>query len=321
MKIQQIISNRWWNKNGSFDIVHEWEDQMAKDLSLPIMGDYSIFGNKYVRRIPLLYHFATKGKKSLVFDMYTNKTDFYKYCNSNIVPIIIDFFETENQIGLIEKAYKSCKVVFISSKEAYEFLKEHKCKLNIEHLPLSLPDKYAITKNTHYDKDVDVLLIGRPNKVLLEWIKKYIDQHPKTRCAFRSDKGGFVDNFGQFVGNAHTRELYLQMLRRTNVALYSTPGMDKSRKGAQGYNQVTPRFLELLASGCQVIARYPDNPDTEYYELGKITPHTESYEMFEEQMNRYLSTEADMGKYSMYLKKHYTSYVSKILMDKLQKIK
>ena len=74
-----------------------------------------------------------------------------------------------------------------------------------------------------------------------------------------------------------------------------------------GFSQVTPRFLEMVASGCNIIARYKTNADTDYYELEKFCQSINTYEEFEKEMDKCRIKGPDMTFYSSYLKKHYTS--------------
>ena len=89
--------------------------------------------------------------------------------------------------------------------------------------------------------------------------------------------------------------------------VYSTPGIDGGETRTNGFNQITPRFLELIACGCHVIARYPSNPDTDYYEINKFCPNIEDYLQFEKRLDYCLETEVNLDNYRHYLLKHYTS--------------
>lgn len=70
-------------------------------------------------------------------------------------------------------------------------------------------------------------------------------------------------------------------MRKGKMGLYSTPGIDGDESRTKGYHQVTPRFLELVATGCHIIARYSMNSDTEYYDLKSFSENIETYEQFE----------------------------------------
>lgn len=109
-------------------------------------------------------------------------------------------------------------------------------------------------------------------------------------------------------------------MRQARCALYSTPGIDGGEARTNGYNQVTPRFLEEIACGCNVICRYKPNSDTEYYEMEKYWKNIETYEDFSIEFEKALFEEADMEFASKYLSKHYTSVRAYQLKELLKKI-
>ena len=51
-----------------------------------------------------------------------------------------------------------------------------------------------------------------------------------------------------------SRDGYLDSMKKSRIALYATPGIDGGEKRTNGFSQVTPRFLEMVASGCNIIA-------------------------------------------------------------------
>jgi hypothetical protein len=99
----------------------------------------------------------------------------------------------------------------------------------------------------------------------------------------------------------------MDLMRKSRIGFYATPGIDGGEIRTKGFNQVTPRFLELLSCECHVIARYKNNPDTDYYELSKFSTNINSYETFENTMNWARNNPIDKNKYVEYLEKHYTS--------------
>ena len=83
-----------------------------------------------------------------------------------------------------------------------------------------------------------------------------------------------------------SRDGYLDSMKKSRIALYATPGIDGGEKRTNGFSQVTPRFLEMVASGCNIIARYKTNADTDYYELEKFCQSINTYEEFEKEMDK-----------------------------------
>lgn len=104
-------------------------------------------------------------------------------------------------------------------------------------------------------------------------------------------------------------------MQKAKAALYATPGIDGEEIRTNGFSQVTPRFFELISSGCHILARYEANPDTEYYELETIAKSITTYQQFEEELDFARLEIVDMAKYATYLKKHYTSERSKKLKE------
>ena len=106
----------------------------------------------------------------------------------------------------------------------------------------------------------------------------------------------------------------------TRIALYSTPSMDGSRPDANGFNQVTPKFLEYISSQCHVLLRYKRNPDTDFYELSKFGKNIESYEDFEKAMEEARNRDVNTKEYFNYLDKHITSNTIGTLLEYLKRI-
>ena len=112
----------------------------------------------------------------------------------------------------------------------------------------------------------------------------------------------------------------MEMMRKSRVGLYATPGMDGGREHTNGFNPVTPRFLEYIASGCHVLARYPKNSDTDYYELDKMSTRVESFGEFEKAMDDLRNKEVNIPHYSRYLANHYTSVRVQTLLKYLEEV-
>jgi len=243
--------------------------------------------------------------------------------NRRIIPCIIDFFlRTPIELKHFYRDYRRNPLVLISSREAFEFLKQNECPLPIAHWPLSIPDKWATSNALDSPKHYDVAIVGRANPQLRKWQEEYLSAHPNVSCLRRFRVG---DSFAYRSSNdgreypANTREDFMSIVRMSKIALYATPAMDGSKADANGFNQVTPRFLELVASGCHILARYPKNPDTDYFEISKFSPSIESYAQFERQMDYALSTPIDKALYASYLNGHKTSTRARQLLEILDR--
>lgn len=324
MKIKTIISRRKYQKHHAWQLVYEWEDVFHEQMTAPYSLNFDIasLAEKYriYKHLPIAWMW--KYKPAFVFEMVPTNERFTPHNNSPyVVPCIIDWYSrTEEEMKSFFESFSKHKIVLVTSRQVYCWLQTINAPMKFGHLPLSLSDKWKITENTSYEKDIDIVLMGRQNPVLLGWLKQYQEKHPDIMVATsrrQDDNYNYYTQDGKLVGNAKTHEQCMSLLRRSKVSFYSTKGMDDDYGSinTNGFSQVTPRFFESLAAGNHVIARYMDNEDTEYFELKSICPHTDSYESFEKQMDMALQEPVNMKLYSDYLKKHYTSTRVKMLEE------
>ena len=323
MKIDKILSCRNIDQRFFWQIVFEWEDVFVKELHVPLMPEPQIARNPHAFRLPILDDFVLIGKGNIFrYDLSAGNYNFWN--NRKVIPCIIDFNLSKEKIAGFEKAYNNHKVVCISSLEAYHFLKENNTKLQIEHLPLSLPDKYKLTPDNNFDKKYDLVLMGRQNPVLSEYLDLYVKKHPSFVYVYRPtyDEKDFryFTSKGEYVGEITTRKQYMELMSKSRCAFYSTQCVDGGPKWRNGFNQVTPRFFEILASGCHIIARYTQNPDTDFYQIEKICPMCDSYEFFERALDQAREVNVDLKKYADFLNHHYTSTRVDMLNTILNKI-
>lgn len=309
MKIEKVATTRNFLDWPSNDLVYEWEDVFSDSLKVSLYYIKEGIYNKFVKRIPFINKVLPSNQNIFIYEMIP-ATHHHLWNKKNVLPCIIDFYLTKNILNKFYSSYKNNPVVFISSKEAYLFLKENNCPLNIMHLPLSISDKYKITSETRFDKKYDLLMMGRQNPILEDFTYKYAEKHKDFLYVYRklvNKQFLYYTSKGECIGDINTRERYMQLMQQSRCGLYSTPGIDGGEKRTNGFNQVTPRFLELVVSGCHVIARYKTNADTDFYQLNEFSPSVETYEEFENLMDNARSNDVDMGKYAAYLSKHYTS--------------
>lgn len=316
MKFSAIISDRRNIKDPWYDIVYEWEDEIASHLGAKLIHNlgWGIKKSLYLRAIR---YFGRIWKLRPTFAYQMQAWQWEGKNRANLYPCVIDFFlRTEEELNKFYANFSRNPIVFISSREAYEYLLAKNCPLKIKHLALSLPDKYAILPSTRFEKKYDLVVLGRQSSTLMSYLERYALDHPDftyVKRVFLADETNgahyarYVTNKGEELGYSDTREQYFNLMRSSRICFYSTPGVDKDRSDANAFNQVTPRFLEMIACGCHVLARYPKNPDTDWYDMESVAPSIGSYEQFEKAMDYARSHEVDMVKYSDYLAKHYTS--------------
>lgn len=311
MRLKKIITYRGEGRGVDFDIVYEWEDMIASSLDVPFYYDNP--EQRWKSRLCRLFPFYAKSKvtnemafmfvmQPLLLPNGTNK--------KNIIPCIIDFYEkSPEKLQEFYKKYERNPVVLISSREVVDFLKAQNCPLKIIHWGLSISDKYEIKEQTSYAKKYDIIMMGRQNPKFVEWVERYsLNHHVSVLTRHDGDMGmGYYSNDGTFITSAKSREEYIALMRSCRIGLYATPGMDGGDLRTNGFNQVTPRFLEYVSSQCHIVARYSKNSDTDYYELETICASIETYEQFEERIDYCLTHEIDKAFYANYLSKHYTS--------------
>jgi hypothetical protein len=330
MKLKRILTDRHFQNWPSWHIVYEWENELSNSLNLPLKNSPLIKNHFIYRNFKRIDNKLFKGKLdfflnsilvskceySLYFEMFLQ---YHKRFSSSrkVIPVIVDFWEKSN-IELFKRIYADCPFLLITSLEVLNFLKENHIKNKLIHFPMSLPSIYKLMPNQIFEKKYDIVLGGRINVVLLDYLKQYEILHPEIEYLHQIQHEGelyYVSNKRGIVGNFHTRSEYMNLIKSAKVAFYSTPGMDGGEKRTNGFNPVTPRFFELLSAGCHVIARYPKNIETDYYKLETICLSVTSYADFENQLNIALIADPPTKKNAEYLNNHYTTSQIEILKN------
>jgi hypothetical protein len=325
MKLKGILSYRKHSSWPSFDLVYEWEDYLSKAFHIPLKykscDNYRLIG--IVLKYKLLPIYRTIKKWLL------KNQDYYLYfilgvsdgappiiSRRKIIPVIIDFFVSPPYFPQFYENFKEYELVLISNYDAYNHLKKINAPLNIAHFPLSLSDIYTLTADTWFEKKYNLLVAGRENPVLGNYLNIYLSKHPDFEYVYRKkeeDMFFYVSNKTGIIGEFSMRDEFLQLIRASKCVFYSTPGIDGDEARARGLSPLTPRFFEFMAAKCFIIARYPNNDDTRFFEVNSITPSVESYEEFENTLNEYLKKQDTPEEYVSYLNKHYTSERAKLL--------
>ena len=311
MRIETLITNRRINRDAYMDLVYEWEDEFKQALKVPFWYERNFRGKcivmKWLDRFPLLSFLVRTSKCAFLFEMSDYRTNGLLN-EKNYVSCVVDFYLNESLESFVNKHNRN-RILFVTSRQAYDFLSAKNLPFGVEHLPISLPTKYKIELKTKFEKKYQLIIAGRPNQVLISYVEEYSKKHPDFVYVKRMIQNGhyfYMTSKGKTIGNVDSREDFLGLLRQAKVGLYTTSGMDNDKEQTNGYHQVTPRFLELLACGCHVIARYECNSDTDYFQMNDYWPSVDSYEQFECQLNKCLSEDPNMQFYSDYLSKHYT---------------
>ena len=324
MKISQILTNRSISNGRDYGIVNEWEDIFVELLNVPLYYDNWKRRDKIIFwKFPWLASFFQTNEQTFTYVMLPIASP-HGNNKKNIVPCMIDFFCREtNELQEFYRRYAKNPLVLISSKEAYDYLVSVKCPLNIRHLALSISDKYCIDDKTTFEKRYDVVMLGRQNKVLQEFLNEYSERHKELTYVYGKKEGRnfrYYDQDGLDLGTMSSRDDYMNLMKMSRIGMYATPAMDGGRTDTNGFDQVTPRFLEYIVSGCHVLSRYHKNSDTEFYELDKMSTRIDTYEQFEKAMDEMRYKEVDVARYAKYLANHYTSVRVHTLLKYLEEV-
>ena len=257
---RKIMENASNNKKYCFDIVFNWEDILAKglDADIIIRSEMEFSFDSWCRRlyqktqIPLfrVFNWVDMRRKPSVFmfDVSTKRQDGI-YNDKKYIPCLVDYFLDEEGYQSFLKAYSRNPLILVSSREVYEYLLERKCPLRIRHFPLSLPDDFKVMDKI--EKKYDLVMFARQNPLLVKYIDRYEKEHSDFILVRRKYENGhyiyYLSSTGEVVSVCDTREEYISLVMSSKVAVYTTPGMDGTRMDANGWNQVTPHFLEEVA--------------------------------------------------------------------------
>lgn len=333
MNISAVLTSRTFEHNPSYQLIFEWEEDLGRYLGVPVVTAKPLcrkvlinrftkslvarLGEASLARLNNMIEQVAAGQRApgynLVFELYV-ATEPNFTTSAHAIPILVDFWK-HTDLAKFYYTYQHCNLVLVSSLEALNFLKASNCPLPIEHLGLSLSDRYRLEPEVTYHKEYDILLAGRlnirTNQHLRNYLETYVQKFPNTEYLYQQEIDGelyYVSNKRGIIGKFQTREDYMRLLRASKVSFYSTPGLDGGEKRTGGFNPVTPRYLELLSAQCLLLGRYPQNEETDFYELAKVCPNIESYDEFEITLLGYLNQkQPSFDAYRAILEKHYTS--------------
>ncbi len=313
MEIKQIYSRRnSAGQNYAQPIIYEWEDELSREMGIPVVR-YPSF-HRFFNHLNI--HTPITGPFQETFRFVTNGKDYDEPMNNKqIIPCIIDFFERDDQLPSFYQKHARNQIVLVSSPFDYQYLKAKECPLKLGLFPYSLSDRYAITEKK--EKKYDIVLTGRQDPLLYSFFKEYVRTHPEISYVKRgrdldndaTKTKAYYINGKECIGTIETREAFMALQAQGRVTLYGVQGYEEG--AAKGFYHMTPHFLEIIACGCHVVARYPsgkDGVDARFYEFDRFSPSVETYEAFEAAIDHALNTEVDLDGYASYLKSHYTSF-------------
>ncbi len=310
-EIKAIVTARKAIEHPSYQIVYEWED-IFKSL-LNVKFEYKVV-NKHVELKKKLFELGKKFKDiphnygtnkylNLVFIMQAKDAP-YLINKEKYLPIIIDFWKQD------ERFFLDCPketTLLINSLEAVNYL-HTKGYNNYFYFPISMPDNYYSEEVP--SKSIDVIQIGRKNKILSDYMHRYLIDNPKVEYLEQKiidNKFYYVSSNSQKLIDVNDRDKYMRIIKESRISLLSSPGIDNSRNTG-GYNPVTPRFLESASQYCKMIGRFPENEDFNFFNIGSICKKVDTYDQFETTLTKYLNEDFNQkNEYDNFLKKHLTS--------------
>lgn len=326
MKINGIYTNRKFENWPSWDVVHEWEEYISKYLNIELIN-YNKYINKISKivfnnkiRTRYINDFKQKNleKVNLAFFMNIYDSRYFMNKDTNTIPIIIDLWGQD--IKYFSKIFNKSKLVYVTSMEVYNKIKELNKNLIIKYIPLSISD---IWKVKEIDKKIDILQLGRRNDVLHRYAMELTNKFNEIEYIYQTNVDGELHYYSTKngdLGSFMSRKDYMNLLYQSKISLVSSPGIDNS-KDTGGFNPVTPRFYESAINYCYMIGRYPNNDDFKYCNIESICKNVNNYNEFESYVFNFLNSEFDLFQdYDRFLNNHYTSNVAKRILSDLKDI-
>jgi len=318
MDIRKIITNRRIDPHHANALLFEWEDDLCNILGATLHYNKSCQNSRYSKFIPVFLSFIQTYEPAFTLEMCVYRHNGNN--KKNIIPCILDYY-----IHNVFLAKMWCKILYnrnqvlcVSSPEVYDFLSNDAGIKKVRLLPQTLSDRYRISEHTVFNKKYDMFIAGRQNPVLMEWFNRYLLSHRETTFIIskrlQNGEFHFFDQDGNCLSNNDSRETYITFMRSAKACMYSPQGIDNSRK-TNGFGQVTPHFLEIVACGCHPLLRYTTNIDTAFFQLDLFCPHIDNYEQFESLFDKARSEKVDMKKHSDYMQGHYTSVIAEELKN------
>ncbi len=311
----------------SWKIVREWDEIISESLNLKLKSETKL--SRFVKFNILdsygLSHIYNSLKPksshlSLHFVM-TAETSESVFVDKNTIPVIIDFWLEDDQLDDFFETYKNCPLVIVTNREVYELLKDRECPLNVEHWGLSYPDIYKMNIDASM-KEYEFCVFGRPNPFFLRMLNQYCEEYQDFEYITNNgdiNNREYRTNKGRFIAKDTGRASYMDMIRKTKISCYTTPGLDESKSDTCRFNQVTPRLFEMLSNGCSVIGHYPDSADVQWYNIDNIVPNVDNYEDFKRILNELRIKPIPFDRIKMFMERIYTSTRAKELEAILRK--
>ena len=302
--IKEVLSRVDPVHYGFRDVSYEWDEEIANYFGVPIrqifFADKPVKNNlkqslkkqlkKIFLHVPALRQVFLDSQRpvltqdinmplSVCFVMFPAELSICE--GNNCLPILLDIWDDFHFMEVIRRT-KNLKLFYVTSRDAYNKIKELSPTSKVCYMPQSISDKYYSENFTAYrNKIVDVVQIGRRNPLLHEYMLRYISMHENIEYVY-TENGEGVSSLGRKTWPLRTRNDYMKLLAASKVSLTGCSGVDNARENTFGICFITPRFYEAAISGCALISRYPDNQEFRELNASRYFPNVKSYEHFTE---------------------------------------
>lgn len=307
-----ITTERAYQNWPSWDVVYEWEDQLSRELNIPIKNMYSCCGNirKKIRRIKRKLsvaqsRFHVDNIKNVKLVWVMDAKIFKEYTYRNVVPIFLDF--SVESVDEVIEATRNLPFFWVTSKGIFDVLISKGVK-NVYYIPLSISDKYYIKRVPQ--KTIDVIQFGRKNKILHEYMLDYVKKNPNVEYVYQSEDGSltYTSTTRGNIGKFDNREEYMDLMSKCRVSLVSSPAVDEG-KNFGGIDFITPRFYESAVHYCRMIGRYTENDEANIIKLRDVCKNIHNQEEFDNALTSMLkeNNNAIFHAYNQFLEENVTS--------------
>lgn len=270
---KQLISLRKCDPFFYNEVMFEWEDDLSrKGFTIKCRSQIE----KYFW---LLFHKFGNGKikqsknPSFAFLMFVSQ--YSELFPKNIIPIFVD--TRVKGLPVLEKAISDLDIAIITNRQAYYKMKKIYPEKRLYSIPLWVSDKWRCDKIP--SKSIDVLQLGRKNKILHNYMLRYLDTHPEVEYIYQMDDGSrrYISTRKGILGTIDTREDFINTLRSTKISLVSSPLADTDDSYL---DFITPRVYESAASYCYMIGRFTQNDEFNDIGLAKVCKIADNQEVF-----------------------------------------
>jgi hypothetical protein len=176
---------------------------------------------------------------------------------NDVIPIIIDFWP--EHVAMAETIFSRVPLLFVTNIEMKECLDRTTLAAKTHYVPLSVSARHICRDIP--SKTLDLIQVGRRNRLLHDWALRYVAERPSLDYLFVGDLRGYTPQWISTkrgpIDFDNSRDTYMKLLKSARISLVSSPGIDGGENRTGGFNPVTPRFYESAAARCQLIGRFP----------------------------------------------------------------